>query len=299
MSNIVLFQTGNKSRDPKTGTYYNPWENHIWLCIEQIRKWNPEINIYMITDDCEVDEQDFIRYNVIHEFVSDLKTSYDVENLSYFNSSINPSERACGLRPFYIESVIRKYNLKNIFTFDNDVLIYCDLEKISNILENLYQRTGLTPDSKEKMVLGMCYIKDKNYISDITDILWKYMNQENGSRLLDMDLWNFVYIEKGSSHVGILPTWGDGLFSENSDIIGGIFDPSSIGQFLLGCDNGNPPGTFFPHHYIHNRLRENNYEFTFNYDDSRKYVSVFNKNTSMSHKVLSIHVHNKKLKLLM
>ena len=74
MSNIVLFQTGNKSRDPKTGTYYNPWENHIWLCIEQIRKWNPEINIYMITDDCEVDEQDFIRYNVIHEFVSDLKT---------------------------------------------------------------------------------------------------------------------------------------------------------------------------------------------------------------------------------
>jgi hypothetical protein len=299
MSNVVLFQTGSKSRDPKTGTYYNPWENHIWLCIEQIRKWNPEINIYMITDDCEVDESYFSKYNVIHEFVSDLNTKYDVKNLSYFDSSINPSERACGLRPFYIESVIRKYNLKNIFTFDNDVLIYCNLEEISNILENLYERTGLTPDSKEKMVLGMCYIKDTNSMSDIIDILWKYMNQENGSKLLDMDLWNFVYLENGSSHVGILPTWGDGLFSENSDILGGIFDPSSIGQFLLGCDNGNPPGTFFPHHYIHNRLRERNYEFCVNYDDSRKYISVLNKKDSTQHKVLSIHVHNKKLKLLM
>jgi hypothetical protein len=298
MSNIVLFQTGNKSRDPKTGKYYDPWENHIWLCVEQIRKWNPDISIYMITDNCEVfDENLFNKYNVKREFISDLDVRYDVQNLSYFDSSINPSERACGLRPFYIESVIRKYDLKNVFSFDNDVLIYCDLKKIASFLERIYQRSALTPDSKETMVLGMCYIKGKETFSEIIDLLWKYMNQI--PNLLDMNLWNMVYTKHGQSYVGVLPIWGDGLFSENSDLIGGIFDPSSIGQFLLGCDNGNPPGTFFPHHYIHNRLMENNYEFKMNQDESKKYITVFNKKSLTHHKILSIHVHNKKLKLLM
>lgn len=298
MSSIVLFQTGNKSRDPKTGKYYDPWENHIWLCIDQIRKWNPDIRIYMITDNCEVfDENLFSTYNVKREFISDLEVKYDVQNLSYFDSSINPSEKACGLRPFYIESVIRKYDLKNIFSFDNDVLIYCDLEKISSFLENTYQRSALTPDSKETMVLGMCYIKNKETFSEIIDLLWEYMNQI--PNLLDMNLWNMVYTKHGKSYVGVLPTWGDGLFSDNSDTIGGIFDPSSIGQFLLGCDNGNPPGTLFPHHYIHNRLKEGNYEFQKNYEGSKKYFTIFNKQSSTSHKILSIHVHNKKLKLLM
>ena len=91
MSNVVLFQTGNKSRDPKTGNYYNPWDSHIWLCIEQIRIWNPLINIYMITDDSEIsDEINFIKYKIIREHISNLETKYDVQNLQYFDSSINP-----------------------------------------------------------------------------------------------------------------------------------------------------------------------------------------------------------------
>ena len=145
----------------------------------------------------------------------------------------------------------------------------------------------------------MCYIKDHQSFSEITKLLWELMTSDIGRNLLDMGLWNLIHQQKGRSYVDVLPTWGDGLFSDNSQIIGGIFDPSSIGQFLLGCDNGNPPGTFFPHHYIHNRLRENNYEFQTHEDNSRKYLSVFNKQTSTSHKILSIHVHNKKLKLLM
>ena len=300
MSNVVLYQTGNKSRDPKSGKYYDPWENHIWLCIEQIRKWNTEIDIYMITDDCETYcEDNFIKYNIKREFIDNLQTKYDIEKLPYFKSSINPSERSCGLRPFYIEAVIKKYNLSNTFSFDNDVLVYCDLNEISNKLENLYKRVAITASSKDLMVLGMCYIKYLQSFSEIIDILWDLMNKDIGRNLLDMNLWSLVYQKKGTDYVNTLPTWCDGLFSDNSDLVGGIFDPSSIGQFLLGCDNGNPPGTFFPHHYIHNRLRENNYEFQTHDDNSKKYLSVFNKKTSTNNKILSIHVHNKKLKLLM
>ena len=300
MSNIVLYQTGNRSRDPKNGTYYDPWENHIWLCIEQIRKWNPYINIYLITDDCDIKQKDnFEVFKVNREFIEKLETRFDVDGLDYFRDSLNPSERACGLRPFYIESVIKKYNLKNVFSFDNDVLIYCDLNEISKIIEEKYERIGLTPDSKDRMVLGMCYIKNLDAITDINNYLWEYMNDNKKKYLIDMALWNFVYSEMGKSYIDVLPTWVDGLFSGNHQEIGGIFDPSSIGQFLLGCDNGNPPGTLFYDHYIHNRLSEKVYEFKFNFDGDKKYLQVLNKKLGLESKILSIHVHNKKLKLLM
>ena len=301
MASVVLFQTGNRSRNPRNGQYYDPWESHIWLCLEQLRKWNPNLDIYMITDDSEVSSSEkFETLNIKREFIKDLSTRFDIDNLSYFDKSINPSERACGLRPFYIESVMQKYNLSDVFSFDNDVLIYDDLENISKKLNPLYKRVGLTPDSKESMVLGMCYIKDTNGYKDITDILWKYMVTDKGKNALDMNLWNFLYQEMGLDYVGILPTWIDGMFSDNNQTIGGVFDPSSIGQYLLGCDNGNPPGSLFPHHYIHNRIAEGKYQFVQSADDlGRKSIYAQNKETKEFVKVLSIHVHNKQLKQLM
>jgi hypothetical protein len=301
MASVVLFQTGNKSRDPRTGNYYDPWSNHIWFCLEQIRIWNPKIDIYMITNDDEVTSAEkFDILNIKREFIKDLPTRFDIDNLSYFDDSINPSERACGLRPFYIESVMEKYKLSDVFSFDNDVLIYEDLENVSGKINPLYNRTALTPDSKESMVLGMCYIKDFTSYKDVTEILWRYITTNKGKNSLDMSLWNFVYLEMGLDYVGILPTWVDGLFSENNDTIGGIFDPSSIGQYLLGCDNGNPPGSLFPHHYIHNRISEGKFEFLQFVDSmGRKSLGVKNKETEKLVKILSIHVHNKKLKLLM
>jgi hypothetical protein len=51
------------------------------------------------------------------------------------------------------------------------------------------------------------------------------------------------------------------------------------------------PGTIFPHHYIHNRLLENRYSFLIKKDEmNRKYLEVFDKQTSSTTKILSIHV---------
>lgn len=301
MANVVLYQTGSKSRNPRTGEYYDAWQSHIWLCIEQIRKWNPSIPIYMITDDHEILNRDlFQKYNVVHELIEGLTPRYDVLSTSYFKDDVNPSARACGLRPFYIEAVIRKHDLRDVFTFDNDVLVYCDLNAIGSTLSSLYARTALTPDSKQRMVLGMCYVKDSKSMLEITDDIWSLMNSERGRWLLDMELWSIIGREKGSEFVDTLPIWIDGEFSNHLKEIDGIFDPSSIGQHLLGCDNGNPPGSLFPHHYIHNRLREGSFRFVQQFDaQRRKYIGVLDMKTGRITKVLSIHVHCKKLSALM
>lgn len=301
MANIVLFQTGNKSWNPRTGQFYDPWQSHIWLCLEQIRIWNPKIDIFMITDDVKVSsEENFEKFSIKREFISDLNTKYDLENLNYFNDSINPSERACGLRPFYIESIMRKYDLQEVFSFDNDVLIYSDLNELSKKISNNYSRVGLTPDSEERLVFGMFYVKNSEVFGEITDLFWDYMNSEIGRNLIDMGLWNIIYKQRGKDFIGNLPIWLDGLFSDFNVELGGIFDPSSIGQYLVGCDNGNPPGTLFPHHYIHRRLQEGIYRFRQSVDEiGRKYMFVENIKTNQICKILSIHVHNKKLSLLM
>lgn len=301
MANVILYQTGSKSRNPRTGEYYDAWESHIWLCIEQVRKWNPTIPIYMITDKHEIAKSElFEKYNIKHELIDNLQSRYDILSNSYFKEDINPSARACGIRPFYIEAVMQKYGLTDVFTFDNDVLVYCDLNEIGSMLSALYKRTAVTPDSKEKMVLGMCYLKDSDSMKEIVDNIWSLMNSERGRWLLDMDLWSIINREQGKEFVDTLPIWVDGEFSQNLQTIGGVFDPSSIGQHLLGCDNGNPPGCLFPHHYIHNRLREGRYKFIQQFDaQRRKYIAVLDTTNGSVTKVMSIHVHCKKLKDLM
>jgi hypothetical protein len=75
MASIILYQTGNRSRNPRTGQYHDPWDNHIWLCIEEIREWNPLIDVYMITDDSEIKNiENFDKFNIKREFISKLNT---------------------------------------------------------------------------------------------------------------------------------------------------------------------------------------------------------------------------------
>ena len=299
MSNIVLYHTVNKSLNPLSGEYYDPWSNHIWLCIEQIRKWNPTIPIFMITDDIEVaQKQNFEKYAVIREFVGKLTTTYDIDSLPYYNNDNNPMSRSSGIRTFYIEEVMKKNNLSDVFTFDNDVLVYCDLEKIGTILSSLIERTAITPVSYQEMVFGMCYIKNTESLSIINKRIWKMINEKKN--LSDMVMWHDIWKDSGISLVDILPIWIFEEFSALLTNIGGIFDPASIGQYLLGCHNGNPAGSLFPHHYIHNRLREGSYTFLKQKDDhDRIYISLYDNNTKKEYKILSIHVHNKKLKELM
>ena len=301
MANVVLYQIGSKSKNPRTNEFYDPWTNHIWLCIEQIRRWNPNVPIYMITNKEEVPySEGFSKFNVTQEFQEDLPTQHDILLAPYFNEHQNPIYRWGGLRVFFIDSLIKKYGLSDVFTFDNDVLVYCNLDQIGSILSDLYARTAITPDSIHKMVFGMCYIKEADSMTKIIDDMWNIINTDQGKCFSDMDLWNILNKTRGNEFVGILPTWMDGAFSEYSSVIGGIFDPSSIGQHLLGCDNGSAPGCLFPHHYIHRRLTEGNYKFVHQIDaKGRKYIDVLNTSTRSLTKIFSIHVHRKQLKDLM
>jgi hypothetical protein len=303
MANIVLYNTGvdrGLSRNPLNNVYYDPWTNHIWYCIEQIRKWNPTTPIYMITDGNEIPNyENFARFNVIHEKTDELPTRYDIKSVSYMSEHKDPISRHGTIRTFYIEEVMRKHGLKDVLTFDNDILVYFEADRVVSIMSSLFKRTAITADSYYKVVFGMCYIKDCDALSVINDMVWKVISTPN-CQMYDMQIWHYLLKQMGSDYIAYIPTWVNGDFSDHNKILGGIFDPSSIGQHFLGDNSGTPKGCLFPDHYIHQRLKEGCWGFYQEYDSNgRRFFSVFNKNTGEKTKIMSIHVHCKKLRELM
>lgn len=297
MANVILYQTGNRSYDPKTKGYYDPWKSHIWLCIEQLRKWNPNIPIHVIVDDHEISgEENFSKLNVRKVNITDLIPDHDVQGSTYFHGDVNPSARACGLRPFYIHALMKRDGLADVFTFDNDVLVYCDLEDVAKTARAVYPKIAVTPYSPTHMVLGMCYIKDAQSLAELNSELWSLMNSDRGRWLLDMDLWGIVSRENSKELIKHFPVWADKQFSDYRRMFRGIFDPNTIGQHLGGCDNGHPPGTFQPHHYICHRIKEGKWSFGKTRDSfGRVFCFVRDEQMGENIKIMSLHIHNKRL----
>ena len=299
-SSMVLFQIGSKSYDPKTKGYYNSWENHIWTSLEQARKWSPNTKIVVVLDDENVyGKENFERLNIQWERIDSLQPRYDVDSIGYWDGDADPMWRACGMRPFYIEAVMKKHGLVNTFTFDNDVMIYCNLDEMAKRLSRLYYRTAMTAENESAMIFGMVYVRNADSMVEINDKFWEIMNRKEstGQNSIDMFLWKQVQLEMGESYVAILPIWPEGSMSKFNEAIGGIFDPSSIGQHLGGCNNGNPKGTIFNHQYIGRMLATGRWMFATNHtEDGKRYFLIHDKQTGKNTKIMSIHVHGKGLK---
>lgn len=298
-SSIVIYQVGSKAYNPKTNSHYDPWENHIWTCLEQARLWSPKTEIIVILDDDQVyGKENFERLNIKREKISDLKPRYDVDSIDHWKGDRDPLWRACLMRPFYIEEVMRKYNLKNTFSFDNDVLIYCDLDEIASKVKRLYNRTAMTAEHENALIFGMIYIKDHQSLGEINDRFWKMtLDKNDPGAAYDMQLWKRVQNELGDAYVNTLPIWVDGSLGQFHSFIGGIFDPISIGQYFGGCNNGNPAGTLFQHHYIARMFKTGKWRFMEVTDKlARRYFTVVDVETDIATKILSLHVHGKQLK---
>lgn len=295
-ASVVLYQYGSKCIHPKTKEEYDPWTGHIWDSIEQLRKWNPDIPVYMITGDHEIsDFHNFEKFSVTRFVLGDLEVRHDLDKTQYAHTS--QDSKSWLMRNFYIESLMKKLNLENVFTFDNDVLVFSDLREVAKKCAGLYQNIAVTRESEHNVIFGMCYIKSPDSISSVNNDFWNIINTERGRGLMDMELWNVVMRMRGSSSVSNFPLWVD---SPEQNTLGGIFDPISIGQFLNGTHWGMGPGMLQQHHFMHQRLAEGKWNFIKeSIDESKPYYSVIDTATGEKTKILSIHVHSKLMRNLM
>lgn len=297
MASLILFQSGKSCYDPRLNSYFDPWTNHIWDMLAQVREWSKTIDIYFIVD-VTVDEipenHRFESLNVKAVPVNSIPPTRNLSCISAYNGQTDLTKTSL-VRFFYIESLMKIRGINQVFTFDNDIMIYHDLSDLANKLDNLSKDICLTPHSPDEMVCGMMWIPSSEKLSKMNDLLIDAIHA--GLAKTEMRL-----LKEISSILPIveLPIWIDGKLSFMSDSLHGIFDPSSIGQYLGGTHNGHPPLTVHPPQFLAEPLASKNYSFSIAVDNQgRRYYLVSSNETVTKTKIHSLHIHSKKMKEFM
>lgn len=259
--------------------------------LEKIRQENPNEDILFIS-------------NTKPEYFDALKITWVPQNsvgngsflrqfnrLSWFNRHGTPNtsypspegfwHKTCE-RIFYIIEFCRQNNLKQIWHFENDVLIYENLQKFQTTLNHAYavemsqSQTTLAisyfPSFKELEELGIFFIEAMQRGES-------FLQQKVNDHISEMSLLTLALYSGVIRSFPIFP--GDEF----------VFDPGSYGQFLGGTNNFHGPGFIDNKHFVGRSIERN--KISIKKIDSKFYVIDNEKN--ITSKLFNLHIHSKKL----
>jgi len=286
--NIVLFNFGKNHR------YFQD-------CIDQILKYN-NIQIYFIgNENIFTKGANFIN---IYEFENESLIK-EFKNISFYENDGNPLWRTSMARFFYIESLIKKMNLTDVFHFDNDVMIYDDFNKILTNKKSLDENI-ITPTNEFNLTCGMMYIKDSDAILKLNQKLFEklklgvnsiYNNYPNRGSNIDPFMVNEMTIlkiiqEENESLLSLFPILPTDMNFNQYNI---CFDPASWGQYIGGTNCGHGPGWAGEHHYIGREILKNKYKVLF----ENKKPEILDLDIDIRYPLFNLHIHSKNLNMFL
>lgn len=286
---IVLFHSGKEL--PKFLEY----------TFRQIRLFNPTITIYFLTDCEHLDNVVFVKYGVLtvlkdthhSDKITELESLYNHKSYDFWTITMT--------RLIYIENFIHAYKLKNVYHFENDVLLYYDLSVYHRLFTNLYKTLSITTGGQDKSMTGFLFIKTWRALADMTqffiDTLHKYGIKET-MLMYKMDMVNEMTLMrvygKERTSLSNLPILPYGEFSDNYEKFNSIFDPASWGQFVGGTTDGIV-GAKPKDHYIGQELLSHpEYTVIWKRDTKDRNIPYFKFNGSEV-KINNLHIHSKNL----
>lgn len=128
-------------------------------------------------------------------------------------------------RFFYIEALIKLYQLTNVFHIENDIMIYENLNDIKLDTSKLY----MVKDSINRVIPSILFIPNVNHINKLNSYIIDTLCNSN-NLLNDMDLLGTY----SNPDVMYFPFH----FDDNTSF---IMDGAAIGQYLGGIDYRNIP----------------------------------------------------------
>jgi len=291
MENLVLFHTGTE-----LPLFLN-------VTFAQIRAFNPEAEVYFLTDKQHLKNTLFDNYN-IHALNKDDFYS-DKIHLFEKNYKYAPDNfwSLTATRLIYIEKFMLDCGLENMYHFDNDVLLYYNLCKYHEHFKRLYAHIAITPGGPNENIAGFIFIKTGKSLADMTqffvDTLQTY-GMGAGAKyhvglICEMRLMKIYEIEKGKEFLGHLPVLPFGKHSENYSEFNAIFDSASWGQFVGGTHKGKTPGAKTASQYVGQLLREHpEYAVIWTKDNEDRKIPYF-KYDNNEVKINNLHIHSKQL----
>jgi len=268
--------------------------------ILQIKKYNPNIDIYFISNNKNSELENVCKFIDLKDLNSDYIKYFEQSN--FYSNDPNPLWGTSIERFFYIHELIRKFNLVNIFHFDNDVLIYDSFDNILNKITD--EKNLITAANENNLVCGMFYTKNYESLSEIIDVM--YLKIKMGQSELESIYKNRNVIYKNKiveefhlnemtllkiiqEETSCIKNFPITPLDENFEKFEICFDPSSWGQNLGGTHQNHPSGYYALHHFIGRFIDQNILKVVF--ENNKPYIIYKNK----YFKLFNLHIHSKKL----
>lgn len=270
---------------------------------KQIRVFNPKIVIYFITDKNLLNDLLFEKYEVI-ALNKDLFYSNKIKQFAeVYNYPSDHFWTITVTRLIYIENFLKRYQLIDVYYFENDVLLYYDLENYHKEFQNLYKYMAITPGGSDRNMTGFMFVKNWEALSTMTQFFIEMLKMHSleilkekykTDMIHEMSLMKIYEKEKGSEYLDHLPILPFGEHANNCDIFNSIFDPASWGQFVGGTPCAEP-GTKPGDHYIGQLLVDNpDYTVIWKKDNENRKIPYF-KYDNNEIKINNLHIHSKNL----
>ena len=262
------------------------------ISLAQARKTNPDVTIDFICKDDQSFFKDIGVNWIPQDSLKDGTTLKEFNNLCWFKrhgtpNTTHPSpelfwHRTCE-RIYYLSEYVDKNRLYDVFHFENDVLLYHDLDGVPQA-----NRISLTPMSVDQVTFAFVHVP----MPALIVYLCKFLNEalaigEEGliqrfgfDHVSEMSLLHIANKCEMFEAFKTVPEIGEKDF---------VFDPGSYGQYLGGTNNGHESGFTDPKHMIGALLRNNKIgaEFT-----DKPYAIG---SDGIKHPIFNLHVHSKNL----
>lgn len=267
----------------------NNFQEYILTNVEQLIKLNHK-NIFVITNKIFFNEFLAYKNNIILVDSDELDDEYNFYNITKLDKSFrNGFWTLTSLRFFKIYMLIKKYNLKDVFHIENDVLLYYNIDRIINGINKNY--VYLPFDTYNRDIASIIYIPSENIFKNILD---NYDLTKN-------DMENFSIIKQKTGLIKNFPIFPnihaksdeEKYVSQNFDKFNFIFDAAAIGQFIGGVDPRNDISNTIG--FINETcvIKYNNYKITFMNEDNmiKPYIEIEN----IIYPIFNLHIHSKNL----
>lgn len=267
----------------------NNFQEYILTNISQLIKLNYK-NIYIITNKCFFEKFVMYNENIVLVDSDELEDTYNFYNSSNLDKTFrNGFWVLTSLRFFKLYQLIKKYDLKDVFHIENDVLLYYNTELIIN---NIDKNSMYIPfDTYKRNIASIMYIPSESVFKTILD---NYNFTKN-------DMENFSIIKEKTNLIKNFPIFPihyakndeEKFVSDNYEKFNFIFDAAAIGQYIGGIDTRNDSSNTIG--FINETciIKYNNYNINFFCTDNilKPFLCI----EDNIYPIFNLHIHSKQL----
>ena len=163
----------------------------------------------------------------------ELDTSYFDRNSKHDRNFRQGFWKNASKRLFCVYEAMKKFNIKNCFHLENDVLIFGNV----NELNVTNQKVHLVMDHEKRCIPSIVFIPEYNCLDDlIKNYNFKLDDMKNMAQFYNRNKFNIVTFPIINNNKNYPET---SIYNEHFDTFKIIFDGAAIGQYLGGIDPRN------------------------------------------------------------